>query len=186
MNFFKDIRKSYIITSLIYIMIGLVMAFWPEQIGVGLCYVLGALASVYGVVRAVMYFTKPSDDIFRNDLAIGLIVLASGIFILVRPDFVLNILQYLLAVLIVIDSVIKLQRAVTLCKLQYPYWWCVLILAILTLAFGIVLLCDPFQTRNLLMTLIGVGLIVDGIGDLWAITLLTKRIKDHFPVSRVE
>lgn len=80
MNFFKDIRKSYIITSLIYIVIGLVMAFWPQQIGVGLCYVLGALACVYGVVRAVTYFTKPSDDIFRNDLAIGLIVLASGFY----------------------------------------------------------------------------------------------------------
>ena len=178
MNFLKDIRKSYILTALVYIVIGFVLALWPQQIGVGICYVLGALAAIYGVIRTVLYFTKPSDDVFRNDLAIGLIILAAGVFVLVQPDFVLNILQYLLAVLIVIDSIVKLQRAATLCKLQYRYWWCVLILAILTLAFGIVLLCDPFTTRNLLMTLIGVGLIIDGIGDLWAITLLTKLVRD--------
>ena len=53
-----------------------------------------------------------------------------------------------------------------------------LLLAVLTLALGVLVVVNPFGTFAALVTLIGLVLIYDGLSDLWIIHRLSRMVRD--------
>ena len=178
MNEKKHFKTSYIWVSLGYVILGAIFLIRPELSLNMLCYAFGTLTIVYGIVHLITYFVKDRMvSVFRYDMVIGIIAVALGIFILICPQLVINILPLLIGIFIVLSSVMKVQNAVDLKRTEHPRWWLFLIFALISVALGVTLILNPFESATLIMMFIGGSLLADGIMSLWRMLSLTLSLR---------
>ena len=87
----------------------------------------------------------------------------------------------IVGIIIILHGIYDLQQAVYLCRAKYSFWWLALLFAVLTVAFGGVLIWNPFEAMNIAVKFIGVFLVFDGVSDLWIFSRarrVTKIIRD--------
>jgi len=61
MELVKDFKKATIITSTIYIILGIVMIFNPKVVSNFVCYILGAIILLYGMIQIISFFVKNEE-----------------------------------------------------------------------------------------------------------------------------
>lgn len=86
---------------------------------------------------------------------------------LAQPRIILSILPFILGIVILLDAVGILQRALRLRRMDCVRWWIALILAAVLAFLGITLIANPFDTTMLFVRFLGVTLLADGCFDLW-------------------
>lgn len=174
----KDMKKQLTLTAIFSILLGLVLAIWPDATKLAVSYLIGTALVIFGGIQVVRYFVyEVRLDLFRYDFVSGLILLGAGVFFLMKPQVIVSILPILLGIAIIIDGAVKIQQSMDLMRAGYPRWWLIMLLAALALAAGIVLLVNPFEAASTLMLLIGIVLIYNGVTDLWTISRVSGRIR---------
>lgn len=169
----KNFRKTFPISSVAFILVGLALLLWPDislrlVCGLfGLVILLKGVSSIYTFLRAeVRGFFSYFGWLF------GAAAVALGIFLLIRPQTVVSILPILVGLFVIMDGVMRVQSAFELRAAGYDRWWSLLILALISAALGVVMLWNPFGTVQLLVMAIGVILMVEGVlnlvGYIWA------------------
>ena len=142
----KKLKTSYNWISFGYVVLGLVFLFWPELSLMTLCYAFGILTIVYGIVHLIGYFVRDRlISVFRYDLVIGIIAVALGIMMLIRPQYIVSILPILLGIFIILSSIMKIQNAIDLKRVDYPRWWLILVFALISIALGAILIWQPLR-----------------------------------------
>lgn len=176
MELIRKAKTAYIAMSVVMLILGLALMIWPEISLSVLCLVVGVILTVFGVVKLISYFSRDLYRLaFQFDLALGIFTLVFGVILMVRPTRILSILPTIIGILIFLDGVFKIQTAMDARRFGMDRWWGILILAIATGAFGLLLILNPFEGAVALMTLLGLTLLVDGIQNLWVV-LYTVRI----------
>ena len=59
----------------------------------------------------------------------------------------------------------------------YDRWWAMLLIAIVSLVFGVLCIVNAFGVVTLAMQFVGVALIYDGVTDLWVVTKAARAAK---------
>lgn len=181
----KEFRKSYILVSALYVVLGIVLLIWPSTSVRMICYGLGIAMLVLGITYGVIYFTKDNLSSFlQMDLVIGIICLAFGIFILLNPAFLASVLPFAMGIIFLLGAVVKLQSAFNMKRLNFSKWYLVLICALLIVALGIVLLCNPFENERFMILYIGSCLILDGMTNLICLFCIQFRVKKLARIQR--
>ena len=103
-----------------------------------------------------------------------MIFVALGAFCLITPETVVSFLPFLLGLVLILDGIGKVQRALDLRVLDLPGWVRLLVFGILLLVLGILLLFDPFGAVKMSMTFFGACLIGDGVLDLLFLFLVCR------------
>ena len=81
----KSIRNSLVLTSLLYVVLGLLLLLFPG-LSLGLARLLvGGVTLIYGVVRIVSYVKGGQQDSF--ELFIGVLLALLGLFLLALCSF---------------------------------------------------------------------------------------------------
>ena len=83
-----------------------------------------------------------------------------------------------LAIIIIVDGILKLQYAVDFYHLESDKWWIELIGAVVMVVIGIIALLNPFSTSSALIVFIGIALMIEGLWDfisLMRIVSVTKK-----------
>lgn len=174
----KEFRKSYILISALYMVLGVVLLIWPTTSVKFICYGLGAAMLVLGITYGVIYFTKDNlNGFLQMDLVIGIICLAFGIFILLNPAFLASVLPFAMGIILLLGAVVKLQSAFNMKRLNFRKWYLVLLCAILIVVLGIVLLCNPFGNERFMILYIGSCLVLDGVTNLVCLFCIQYRVK---------
>lgn len=174
----KEFRKSYILVSALYVVLGVVLLIWPTTSVRMICYGLGIAMLVLGITYGVIYFTKDNLSSFlQMDLVIGIVCLAFGIFILLNPAFLASVLPFAMGIILLLGAVVKLQSAFNMKRLNFSKWYLVLICALLIAALGIILLCNPFEKERFMILYIGSCLILDGVTNLICLFCIQFRVK---------
>lgn len=174
----KKLKTSYNWISFGYVVLGLVFLFWSELSLMTLCYAFGILTIVYGIVHLIGYFVRDRlISVFRYDLVIGIIAVALGIMMLIRPQYIVSILPILLGIFIILSSIMKIQNAIDLKRVDYPRWWLILVFALISIALGAILIWNPFAAASTLMMFVGASLCADGIMSLWSMFCLTRSVR---------
>lgn len=185
MNEVKEFRKSYILVSALYVVLGVVLLLWPTTSVKMICYGLGIAMLVLGITYGVIYFTKDNlSGFLQMDLVIGIICLAFGIFILLNPAFLASVLPFAMGIILLLGAVVKLQSAFNMKRLNFSKWYLVLICALLIVALGIVLLCNPFQNERFMVLYIGICLVLDGVTNLVCLFCIQYRVKKLVRIQR--
>ena len=180
----KKLNWGQMSSTIIYIILGLVLAFFPQTINEMISYVLAAALFLVALIFLFNYFKKNvQNNFFRNDLVFAVIALVIGILLLVKRSTVLELIPVILGAVTIISGVKKLQNALDLIRLKLGGWKSIIILAAINIVFGIILVWQASAAVNTVIRLIGIGLVFSGASDLFSM-LWIKRIAKKFSTSK--
>ena len=185
LDMIKELKKNMILLAVFYLILGIILVLFPEGSGYAICYLIGGLTIIYGIFHLVLYQrTKTPFVTYRYDLVQGIIGLAIGIYVMIVPEILIETLPVVLGVVVMIDSIVKIQNAWDLKRMGYDRWWLVMIGALVTLVFGLLMVFYPFTVYLSVIVFVGISLIVNGVSDLITIFILNKKVKEF--KSKVE
>lgn len=185
MNEIREYQKSYILISALYVVLGVVLLIWPAVSVKIICYGLGLAMIVLGITYGIIYFTKDNlAGLLQMDLVIGIICLAFGVFILLNPAFLSSVLPFAMGLILLLGAVVKIQSSFNMKRLNFSKWYLVLICALLIVALGIVLLCNPFEDEKIMIFYIGICLFFDGMTNLISLFCIQTRVKKLARIQR--
>ena len=171
-------KKGFLILAAGVFLLGLSLVIWKERSTLVICYVVGGLMLVYGLVDTLRFFlgeSKPGDGAFRTGLVDGALSMGIGLFFVLRPAQVVEAFGVIMGILLLVDGLFKLQFAVNLKKAAYDRARVVLILALLGLALGIVVIA----VDSIAPLWLGIMLMAGGLWDLTAMFLVLRFEKQE-------
>ena len=165
---YRRIKGSWLVSSLLCILIGSVFAIWPEIVANAANYILGGIILIVGIIYLAMSFwSKQRNFLTGFGIIFSVVLIVIGVFMLLKPEFVLSLFPMIVGGIIIIHGIIDLKRSIELASLKYKLWWIALIIAVATIGLGVLLVFNPFSAVTLAFRIIGVILIVDGVSDFW-------------------
>lgn len=171
----KSIRNGLILSSLLYIVLGVVLLVMPELSLGFACLLIGGAVVIYGVVRLAAYLRGgPAAD--KLDLVLGVLLILLGLFLLIWIRFLLAFVPVVLGIYILIDSFGSLKRSLDMKALGFGRWWVSFLVAAALAICGLVMVLNPFGTIEGLVMFIGLGFLIDGVTTL-VNTILLERLK---------
>ena len=152
----KKIKTNVVVSSALCVILGLVLVFRPGLSMRIVCTAVGVVLIVSGVMRMIDYFTAKDGSLYSQaNLIFGIILAVVGVWIVIRPDKVIAIIPIIVGIVIAIHGLHNLQQALELWRDKYDRWWTALILGVLTVGFGVLLICRPFAAIDTVVMLIG-------------------------------
>ena len=179
-EYVEELKWNKIVYGIILILVGVLFWMFPEQLISGISLVVGVFFIATGVAVLIGYAAKRAENVVgSNRLLIGVILVSIGIFAIVKTELIVSMVPFILGFIVVASGVNKLQTFIDLKRLGYAGGIPTLVLSVLNIAFGIVLIANPFEAMEVLIRVIGAGLIFSGITDLVATIILQKKAKDY-------
>ncbi len=127
----------------------------------------------------IAYFTARDGSLYSQaNLIFGIVLTVVGIWIVMKPDKVMAIIPIIVGIVIAIHGLHNLQQAAELWRDKYERWWVALILGVLTVGFGVLLVCRPFAAIDTVGHADRLFLIYDGLSNVWIVSrvlLKTRR-----------
>lgn len=171
----KRIKADIVASALLCVVLGVVLLIWPaETIGI-FCKVLAIGLAIMGVIDIVSYFLNKSIHPFAGVL--GLIVLLVGIWVFIRPESVVSLIPIVIGVILCAHGIQDMKLAAETKGNSYEKWWSLLIIAVISLVFGVLCIVNAFGMVKLALQFIGIALIYDGISDLWVANRAVRAAK---------
>lgn len=159
------INWTGLLMSIFLIALGVCSFVWPGLTAAAVCTAIGVAVTLFGLFKIIWYFTHPILGVGQNyDFSFGLIAIIAGLVLIIFDTGVTKLFQQIIGAYLIIDSALKLQAAVDAKRLGLHGWWLSLLLALVCAALGVALFFD--FSGDLLMVVIGVGLIADGLQNL--------------------
>ena len=174
-DFFKELKVNYAVSAILCVLLGLVLMIWPGTTTQIVCMMLGIVLLAYGVIQIAVYlFNQVRTIISQGMLLLGIVFAVIGVWILLRPEMIIMAVPVIVGVLIVIHGLHNVIQAISLQKDNYEKWWLALLFGLLTVAFGGVLIFNPFEAVEMVVRMIGIFLIYDGLSDIWILSRVSK------------
>lgn len=183
----KEITKwkwTYLLLTLAVMAFGICLMIWPGISAEILCYILGTILMIVGLVRIVCYFQRGISVLWhRYELPLGLLDGLVGVYFLSHPANVLLILPIVVGIMIIVDSVFHLQTALELRGIGTKRWWLLFAFAIVSILVAIGLIRNPFEGSVTLMVYLGISLVIDSIQSLYYIHQVARDIRKLAPID---
>lgn len=183
-EYLKNFKLNFILASVLYLILGIVLVLWPAASSLALCRLLGGALLLYGLFNLVGVLIRDSGmGAFRLELFLGVVATGVGIFFLLQPVLVLSFLPIVMGVYVMMDSAVALKRTLELYRMEYHRWWLSLLLAIVGVVLGLVLVLRPFSVTTVFFRVVGVVFLYLGVSDLWSLwrvnALVRERRRQH-------
>ena len=177
----KQMKWETLLSSSLYIVLGVVALVIPDTMVKTLGYLIGILLIVAGAVSMICYLLREaSQNYYRNDFGYGLVGIAVGILFLYKVEWIISLVPVILGILVVASGCRKLQDVRDMKRLGYGNWVTVLILAAVNVVLGVALIANSLDAALLFLQLVGAGLIFSGVTDIATCFYLAKMAKGHF------
>lgn len=174
----KKIKTNVVSSSLLCVILGLVLVFRPGMSMRIVCTAVGVVLLVAGVMRIMAYFAMRDGSMYAQvNLVFGIVLAVVGVWIVMKPDTVLAIIPIIVGIVIVIHGLHNLKQAMELWRDKYDKWWIAFLMGVLTVGFGVLLICRPFAAIDTVVMLIGIFLIYDGLSNIWIVSRVYKNAK---------
>lgn len=184
-NLFTKFRTEMVFRSIVMIIAGVVLVIFPSATQNTIAYAIAIVLVICGLLRILRYCGVIGRS--KNDTAYGLneyaspMDLVTGILMIVFAALVAKVLisfiPVVLGIVVLISGLIKLEQAIELCRSHRGNWIGVLIMAAVTIIVGLLAVFNPFETGNILLRVIGIGLAFGGITDLIATGYVSNKLK---------
>ena len=161
-------KNIYYIYPLIYLLSGIIMLIFPSNISDTICYFIGSVIIIYGIISLITYSKVEEDNFFNKILLIiSLACIVFGIFMIAKPKTFVSIIPFTAGIFIFVESISKLKEAIRLKKDGYKNWWIVLLFFIELLIFALILLINPFKVIEVTIRFIGLIFIINALSSIW-------------------
>lgn len=187
MEALKKIQWEMALVSIVCILLGGVLIFFPEAVNEMIAYMLAAAMFVFAVIELYNYFKKDvKANFYRNDLVFAVVALVIGIILLAKRDTIISLVPIVLGSVIIISGVKKLQNGLDLLRIKMNGWKTLLALSAVNIIFGIIMVVCALETAAVITILIGVGLLYSGLTDLFAIIWVSRSAKAFKPRKEIK
>ncbi|PNH18990.1 hypothetical protein B6K86_07285 [Lachnospiraceae bacterium] len=157
-------KYGYIIMSILFYIFGLVYMFLPEIPDLALCIAAGVCLLVYGAIKLVGYLSPDLYCLaFQYDMASAILLMVLGVLTLVCNVRLRNVLVPGLGVLLLCDSVLTIQTAKDAAKFGIRSWVLLLVVALICLAFGVIVIAAPISDMRLRHVIVGLSVLFEGL-----------------------
>lgn len=173
-------KNSLMAACVLYLILGLVLLFFPGLTTAVFCAAVGVLLLLYGAITVISFFLHRGSGAsltFQAELILGILSAIVGAFFLTHSDFIISIIPAILGLYVVIDGLVNLKRGLDMRAFGYAGWTATLVMSLVSLTLGAVILRHPFGVGLTLWRMIGAAFLYQGISDLWAILTLNKLIR---------
>lgn len=157
--------NAMIISSLAYLVLGIIMIVWSKSVETAFCYALGTALTVYGLFNILSFFLSRETSLVL-ELITGILSTAVGIFTLIFPSTIIGIIFFIIGILIIIVSAIEVKYAFILKSLNMRFWWIYFALSIIVIVLGCCTIIFKEFFAEIIMIFLGVLLIYEGISGL--------------------
>ena len=145
MNYLKSLKWEMVVFSLGCIAMGILMAFFPQDVEKILSYCLSILMFVYAIRHAIEYFRRRGLDGFTAyELVLAVIFLVLGIICWTQMDKLITLLAYFIAAIILVSGLLKLEGAFDL-KRMGSRWVPMLVIGLIFVLLAILFFIYPPQ-----------------------------------------
>ena len=180
MNYIKSLKVNYSLSAVICVILGIVLLVWPGQSTQVVCMVLGIVLGGFGLIQIILYLaTKEKTMVSHSMMMLGVVLAVIGGWIVLKPETIIKAVPMIVGILIVIHGFHNAVQAIDLKKMQYDNWWVALLLSLLTVALGVVLICNPFTIVDTVVRIIGAFLVYDGLSEMWILSRVFKTKKNR-------
>ncbi len=188
--FFAKFNFRGAIVPLIFLVVGILFIVFPESSLNVICYVLGALMLVAGVVRLGFAIFRPTGSRFADLIFAGVIIVV-GILLLAAQSTVVDFVTVVLGIVLIIDAVLKIEENVALRKLNPVRWCIILAVAAVCIALGVAVVALSFaetvSVSDILMIVVGISMLFDAV---YSIAILVysalKEVKGERAVNVID
>ena len=163
MNYFlKPSDKEINMLAISYIVFGLLICLFNVTILTMTIRVFGIIALLFSGYLLYTYFVQRISTSL-SPLFIGVPGLLISILMVFSPESILAMLPILVGIILIINSIVHMQKSLILKDFGYPRLNISLIFSILVLITGVILLSQPIQSLSIIMQILGIALIVEAI-----------------------
>lgn len=162
--------------SILYAILGVVIFLKSEMANTLVGTLVGTFFLISGLIQIYTFIDKSKIRIFRSNIITGIINILLGIFIMLNPLRIVDILNISLGIWLVIEGISKFVLYVNLKKVQEESNKIFLVSTILLLFMGVVIVLNPFRSMLITQT-IGIFIILYNIVNINDLVLLKRRSK---------
>ena len=178
----RTAKIGYIIISTALCVLGVLLIAVPDFSVSMLGIVCGITLIVFGCVKLTGYFSRDLYRLaFQYDLTSGIVLIALGVIMLVRPGSLMTFICITLGLFILTDGLFKLQIAMDSKRFGIREWWLILALAVITGICGLLLMLRPGEGGRVIMVMLGITLISEGVLNLGTVLTAVRIIKNQQP-----
>ena len=174
----KKFFKSCLFISTILIILGFLLVFKSDTTIMMISYIIGGVLVASGILALIRYIRAGESPLERNELDIvyGIVTVIFGIIIIQSYQAVASVIPAVLGVAIIINSAGKLNYAFQLKDDENRMWKTTMVVAIISVIFGVILLFNPFEAALSIMKIIGIVIIIYALLDLISTIAIRRNV----------
>lgn len=176
----KSILYSSLISSIVFLLFGLILFFNPEVTISSISYILGGILIIIGFINFLKYVLN-NDKVIKSfdfNLVYGIVGMIAGVVLVLNPTAIATIIPLIIGVIVVVSSAIKINYALLLKQMNNIKWKPAFIVSLLSLICGIVLILNPFKGAVVITKAIGLLIITYAILEIIEFIILLKSLKN--------
>lgn len=172
---FSNFFRISIFTSIIFMIFGILLFFNPEGVIVTISCIIGFLLILVGICSIVFYFKN--STYLQSYLVSGVFSTICGIILISNTNIIATIIPIMIGICMIVLGIKKFDLSLRLKDNQINTWFYMLIMAILTFIFGIILILNPIQGAFIATKIIGIIIIIYSILDIIDSIMFKNDIK---------
>lgn len=172
MELIKKALGAYITFAFVFVVLGICFIAWPRFSLVTVCYVIGSVILAFGIIKILNFVKNIHRNhtfIYQFNLIIGIFLAVTGLLLIINSDLLIPILPIIVGIVITADGLQKIIAGIDSKRMHHEKWWLVIIVALITIIFGVSLILNPFAASDAMVRLLGFALIIDGAQNLTVI-----------------
>lgn len=174
----KIARNGYIVSSVCFCALGIWLILEPSVAAELLCLLIGALFTFYGIIKIIGYCAKDFYCLaFQFDLALGLLMGAVGVIIIVRRGALEHMILTIFGLLLLADSLFRIQICIDAKRFGLDLWWKIMVVALAAGTLGALLLIIPSKGAGFMLPLTGAAMVAEGILNLMIVIFTVKILE---------
>ncbi|RGT72960.1 hypothetical protein DWX08_07985 [Ruminococcus sp. AF18-22] len=175
MRKYIEFRRSALWTSVVFIILGMVLAIYPEMSGIVFTRGLAVGTLIYAAVRFYRWRKERIKGYLAiGDFMLGLVFGFIGLLGIFSPETILSFLPFVTGAALILDGIVKAPVVIEMMKVGSALHIPIALSAVLPLLFGVFLVAFPFKAAAALIMVFGIFLIADGACDIIGIIYFKK------------
>ncbi len=173
----KSIKKEIIFADAAFLVLGFIMTIIPGYSKGIICTASGILIGIWGILKLVMYFTSNKASIPFSSYGIvpGASSIVFSVILIVSNEIVADAVIKVLALILIISAILKVQYTIEFIKLKEKNWYVPLIGAAIAITLGALVLFEVFDyNKTGVWRFLGISFLVTGGWDIIAVTKLAS------------
>ena len=161
----RRIRVNFVLTAILTLILGILLITSPGTAMRTVFLLVGWTLVISGAASLLTALLSKGQPVGQGDLVLGLVQVATGLVVLMRPGFLMSLAGIVVGFVLLIHGIHDIQHARESKALGYD-WKLSMGVGIAAVVMGVIVMVNPFPTMETLLRIAGIFLLVDGLADL--------------------